>query len=314
VWHFEIQYRHPRLVIGVPVFNEGRFIKECLESVMRQTDGDFLVVVSDNGSTDNTASACADVIRGDTRFIYVRQELNRGSQFNFEYLRRSSASPFFAWVGGHDVISRHYVSTHLRRLAAAPRTAVSYCPFVWIDEKGSAIGEDADAGFSQLRGAGWWRLAWSTTCGDVAPIHGVFRRTMMPNYDPRPTAGCDHILLSATSVYGLMDVPARRLYMRRMLDDSGRAEYMERITGVRGLPRSLTQMHAEYVRVITLLKDRGDVGQLPLRLASTLLTARLCSHPLPLWYRVLVGSAWRCMRMYAALLRVTRLPSSGHSW
>jgi glycosyltransferase involved in cell wall biosynthesis len=293
LWNFETQYKHPRLVIGIPVFNEGRFLKTCLESVMRQSDGDFLVVVSDNGSTDDTASICADVIRSDSRFIFVRHKLNRGALFNFEYLRRSSESPFFVWVGGHDVLSRSFVDVHLRCLSASPRTAVSYSPFVWIDEDGSVVREDTSPSYSQLRGPRWWRLIWSATCGEVAPIHGVFRRTMMPSYDPRATAGCDEILLSATSIYGQMDVPSRGLYMRRLMGDSGRPDYMARISGVQGVPRSRTQMHEEYIRVLNLLSDRGDVARLTLTLASKLFAARLCRASVPLWYRFLVGSIWR---------------------
>ena len=43
-----------RVSIGLPVFNGGRFIRRAIESHLEQTFGDFELIVSDNGSTDET--------------------------------------------------------------------------------------------------------------------------------------------------------------------------------------------------------------------------------------------------------------------
>ena len=44
----------PELVIGIPCYNEGRYIIECLQSVAQNDLTDVQVIVSDNQSTDGS--------------------------------------------------------------------------------------------------------------------------------------------------------------------------------------------------------------------------------------------------------------------
>ncbi len=41
---------HPRLSIGLPVYNGEKFIKEAIDSVLAQTFEDFELIISDNFS------------------------------------------------------------------------------------------------------------------------------------------------------------------------------------------------------------------------------------------------------------------------
>ena len=43
-----------RLSIGVPVFNGERFLGEALDALLAQTFQDFVILISDNASTDAT--------------------------------------------------------------------------------------------------------------------------------------------------------------------------------------------------------------------------------------------------------------------
>ena len=42
------------LSICMPVYNVGRYLNQCLESISQQTFRDFEVIMVDNGSTDNS--------------------------------------------------------------------------------------------------------------------------------------------------------------------------------------------------------------------------------------------------------------------
>ena len=61
----------PLFSIVVPLYNRAAGIRATLESVLRQTVGDFEIVVVDDGSTDAPESGIAAI--GDPRIRYVRQ-------------------------------------------------------------------------------------------------------------------------------------------------------------------------------------------------------------------------------------------------
>src|SRR5690242_14922226 len=65
----------PKVSIVTPAYNAAPFVRQCLESVLAQSFGDWELVLVDDGSTDDTASVAASVT--DPRIRVVRQE-NKG--------------------------------------------------------------------------------------------------------------------------------------------------------------------------------------------------------------------------------------------
>jgi glycosyltransferase involved in cell wall biosynthesis len=57
----------PRVDIVIPAYNEGSFIGECLESILRQTYQNWRVVVVDNCSTDQTGAVADSFAARDSR-------------------------------------------------------------------------------------------------------------------------------------------------------------------------------------------------------------------------------------------------------
>lgn len=67
----------PLVSVIVPVYNGERHVRQCLESVLGQTMGDFELICVDDGSTDGTARILDDVAAHDGRMRVVHQE-NKG--------------------------------------------------------------------------------------------------------------------------------------------------------------------------------------------------------------------------------------------
>lgn len=44
--------------IIIPVYNTGKYIEECLESLINQTFKNFEIIIIDDGSKDNSLNVC----------------------------------------------------------------------------------------------------------------------------------------------------------------------------------------------------------------------------------------------------------------
>jgi len=62
-----------KLTIGMPVYNGAASIRRALDSLLAQTFNDFCIIISDNGSTDETQSICEAYAAADPRVTYIRQ-------------------------------------------------------------------------------------------------------------------------------------------------------------------------------------------------------------------------------------------------
>jgi glycosyltransferase involved in cell wall biosynthesis len=72
----------PRFSVCIPNYNNGRFLRAALESVLAQTFRDFEIVVSDNASTDDSV-AVVESVESD-RIRLVRNPQNLGISANFD--------------------------------------------------------------------------------------------------------------------------------------------------------------------------------------------------------------------------------------
>jgi len=62
----------------IPVFNTGKYINRCLDSVLGQTLQDIEVICVDDASNDDSASILASRARQDNRLKVIRQSKNAG--------------------------------------------------------------------------------------------------------------------------------------------------------------------------------------------------------------------------------------------
>ena len=63
--------------VVVPVYNAVDVLKRCIQSVLRQTEQDFELLLADDGSTDGTGQLCDQWATRDAR-IRVIHQANQG--------------------------------------------------------------------------------------------------------------------------------------------------------------------------------------------------------------------------------------------
>ncbi|OLY93802.1 Glycosyltransferase involved in cell wall bisynthesis [Cnuella takakiae] len=112
-------YSCPEISIIIPVRNGLPFIKECLESVFRQTSAQWEVLIGDNGSTDGTREYLASL--SDCRVSIFNHESNLGISGNLNFLFKRAKAPICQILCADDYfINEASLSTILAYWQSAP--------------------------------------------------------------------------------------------------------------------------------------------------------------------------------------------------
>lgn len=63
-----------RTSVIVPVYNTEKYLGECVGSILAQTDGDFELILVDDGSSDSSGELCDKLAASDSRIMVVHKE------------------------------------------------------------------------------------------------------------------------------------------------------------------------------------------------------------------------------------------------
>lgn len=108
--------KRPIVSVVMPAFNAGKYIKESIESVLRQTVSDIELIVVDDKSTDNTWDILSLIAKNDKRCRIFQLEHNSGSaKYPRDYAVSKSESDFICWIDADDMVGTNYIESLLKR-------------------------------------------------------------------------------------------------------------------------------------------------------------------------------------------------------
>lgn len=128
----------PQVDFLLPVYNAADTLDETLESLVRQTFGDFRVIVIDDGSSDASADILAQWQRRDSRFV-VEHQANSGI---VSALNRGLAlveAQFVARIDADDICFPERLAVQHAYLLAHEDCAAVGCRVSHIDGLGRAV-------------------------------------------------------------------------------------------------------------------------------------------------------------------------------
>ena len=124
--------------IYIPVRNGADYIRDCIDSVVNQSYDNWILTVSDNQSSDETASIVASF--SDPRVIYYRQCRDIGMIANFNSCIDRCDSEYYAILSHDDkYCSRTALEEAITVLNRNKDVAAVYSNIIWIDGHGTKI-------------------------------------------------------------------------------------------------------------------------------------------------------------------------------
>ena len=93
----EIQF--PRISVVTPSFNQGKYIRETIESVLSQNYPNLEYIVIDGGSTDSTLAVIDDYV---DRLNYFVSEKDNGQSHAINKGFAQATGDIFCWLNSDD--------------------------------------------------------------------------------------------------------------------------------------------------------------------------------------------------------------------
>ena len=95
--------------IIIPVYNGGKYLAACLDSLSAQTYEDIEIIIIDDGSTDDSVKICSDYSLGNNK-IRLITKVNSGVSDTRNTGLENANGEFIVFVDCDDKIEKDYIS------------------------------------------------------------------------------------------------------------------------------------------------------------------------------------------------------------
>lgn len=132
----------PLISVIMPVYNTAPFLKEAIESILHQTEGDFELIIINDASTDNSLEVINNV--SDSRIRIINNEKNLGLAVSLNKGIRSATGKYIARMDGDDIALPTRFEEQLKTIKTGDKKTVVCSICLLIDENGNKIGKWKD--------------------------------------------------------------------------------------------------------------------------------------------------------------------------
>ena len=115
-----------RVTIGMPVYQNAATLGRAIASVRAQTFKDWILILTDDGSTDDCLTIAREAAEGDPR-IELRRNPERLGYMNFGVSLQLAKTDWFVWLAGDDYWAPAFLEQCLSAIERRP-DAVSVLP------------------------------------------------------------------------------------------------------------------------------------------------------------------------------------------
>jgi len=125
----------PYISVIIPVNNQEKYIKECVDSVIMQNYANLEIILIDDGSTDNTF----EILKGfGEKIKYIRQE-NQGPAASINNGIKAAHGSLICWLGSDDMYMPNKIESQACLFQKDQSLAIIYTDYITIDSNGKEL-------------------------------------------------------------------------------------------------------------------------------------------------------------------------------
>ena len=185
---------HIKVSIGMPVYNGANFIRQAIDSLLVQTHQNFELIISDNGSIDETSKICLEYAAADPRVKFSQNEVNLGAVKNFTKVLDLAMTDYFMWAAHDDIWESNYISTLIEIMEKDTQIVLAFTMFDGIDEQNQKLVDYPD--ILNIPSDDLCQRLTNYICqherlGKANPFYGLMRK----KYTQQALAATHHLLI-----------------------------------------------------------------------------------------------------------------------
>lgn len=162
--------------IIIPVYNAEKYLKRCLDSLLKQTFRDFELILVNDGSTDLSAEICKEYKSKDSR-INILNKNNGGAasarNLGLDWYYKNSCSEWLCFVDSDDFVHERYLEI-LLNMAIKQNQDISMCSYKITHEDKV----DCEIWGNEARCINTERLWCERQLNCTIPVTKLFRREL----------------------------------------------------------------------------------------------------------------------------------------
>lgn len=134
-----MQPNRPKITVGMPVYNGEALLPRALESWLSQSFDDIEIIISDNGSEDNTEAVYKYYASTDDRVVFYRYPFNMGGARTLSRLVDTARGKYFVFGFHNDFFDSSYLEKCFSVLENDPSIVICYAGACVVDDNGNTL-------------------------------------------------------------------------------------------------------------------------------------------------------------------------------
>lgn len=127
-----------KVSVIVPVYNTEKYLKNCIDSLLKQNFEDYEIIVINDLSPGNAE----EIIKSynDKKIVYIKNNTNKGIGYNRNLGVKEAKGEYVCFIDSDDYVKEDFISK-MYNYSKENNLDLCVCDYVNVDEKGNTLEE-----------------------------------------------------------------------------------------------------------------------------------------------------------------------------